>query len=67
MLESKREPIEKMIGEAFRECGVLVFVFAILDKVISGTITPWWTVAAICVALGLFAMGVYIERRRPDG
>jgi hypothetical protein len=31
-----REPTFKMIGEALREAGVLVFVFAILDKMVSG-------------------------------
>jgi hypothetical protein len=59
--------IEEMIGEAFRDIGILTFVFAILDKVISGKITPWWTVAAIAVSVAFFGAGCYIERRRPNG
>jgi len=55
-----------MFGEALREVGELVLVFALLDKVIKGDITPWWTVAAIAVASAIFLMGCYIERRRPD-
>jgi len=62
-----REPIEGMIGEAFREVGILIFVFAILDKVIAGNITGWWTVAAVAVSAGFFSAGCYIERRRPIG
>lgn len=61
-----RRSIEDMFGEGLREVGELVLVFAILDKVIRGDITPWWTVAAIAVASALFLMGCYIERRRPD-
>ena len=56
-----------MIADAFREIGILVFVFAILDKMISGTITIGWTIAAIALALGFFGMGLYIERSRTDG
>jgi len=54
-----------MIADGFREVGVLIFVFAILDKVISGQITGWWTVTAIVVSALFFFAGCYIERRRP--
>ena len=62
---AERKPIEEMIGEAFREIGTLTFVFAILDKIISGTITGWWTVIAVVVSAGFFFAGCYVERRRP--
>ena len=60
-------PIEEMIGEGFREVGVLVFVFAILDKLVAGSITGWWTATAIAVSIGFFWAGCFIERRRPIG
>ena len=63
---AQREPVEKMVGDAFRESGVLVFVFAILDKLVAGSITLTWTSVAFVVALVLFGMGVVIERRRDD-
>jgi len=55
-----------MAGEAFRDIGILVFVFAILDRIIDGKITPWWTVSAICISALFFLAGCYLERRRPD-
>ena len=55
-----------MVGDAFRESGILVFVFAILDKVIAGSITLGWTALVFVVALALFGMGMIIERRRDD-
>jgi hypothetical protein len=63
----EREPVDKMIGDALREAGILVFVFAILDKVIAGSITVTWTAVALAAAVVLFGMGMYMERRRKDG
>jgi hypothetical protein len=60
----ERRPIEEMIGEGFREVGVLVFVFAILDKLIAGSITGGWTATAIAISLGFFWAGCFIEKRR---
>lgn len=62
-----RRELEEMIGEGFREVGELVLVFALLERIIRGDITPWWTVSAIAVAFGFFGAGCYIERRRPNG
>jgi len=56
-----------MIGEGFREVGVLVFVFAILDKLVAGSITGGWTATAIAISLRFFWAGCFIERRRPIG
>ncbi len=61
-----RESIEKMVSDAFREVGVLIFVFANLDKVISGKVSGWWTLTAIAISALFFSAGLYIERRRPD-
>jgi hypothetical protein len=56
-----------MIGEGLREVGVLILVFAILDKVITGNITLWWTTTALLSGLLFFTGGCYIERKRRDG
>ncbi len=61
-----RKNLEEMAGEGFREIGILVFVFALLDQIIDGKITPWWTVTAIAVSGLFFLAGCYIERRRLD-
>jgi hypothetical protein len=63
----ERDPIEKMIGEAFREIGVLILVFAILDKLVSGSITWAWSLTALLSGTVVFGAGVYLERRRRDG
>jgi len=62
-----RKNLEEMIGEGFRGVGELILVFAILDRIIRGDITGWWTVGAIAVAVGFFSAGCYMERRRPNG
>jgi hypothetical protein len=59
--------VEQMIGEGLREVGVLVLVFAILDKVIAGNITVWWTAIALLGGLLFFSGGCYIERKRHNG
>jgi hypothetical protein len=64
---SERNTVEQMIGEGLREVGVLVLVFAILDKVIAGNITVWWTAIALAGGLLFFAGGCYIERKRRNG
>jgi len=60
----EREPVEKMLAEGFREVGVLILVFAILDKLVSGSITWNWTLTALISSSLVFSAGVYIERRR---
>lgn len=55
-----------MIGEAFREVGVLTLVFAILDSIISNKNTLLWTTLALAISTVAFALGCYIERNRPE-
>ena len=62
----EREPVEKMLGDGFREVGVLVLVFALLDRILSGNITIRWTLAALALGILFFCTGLYIERRRRD-
>ena len=45
-----RESIEKMAAGAFREVGILIYVIANLERVISGHITGWWTLTAIVIS-----------------
>jgi hypothetical protein len=61
-----RESTSKMAAEALREIGVLIFVFAMLDKLVSGRITTLWTLATGVVSSIFFLSGIYIERRRRD-
>jgi hypothetical protein len=61
-----KDSVSKMSGEAFREISVLIFVFAILDKLVYGRITIFWTMATWLVSAVFFATGAYIERRRRD-
>ena len=61
-----RKTVEEMIADGFREVGELVLVFALLEPIISGRITAWWSVGAVAVSAFFFFAGCYIERRRPD-
>jgi len=56
-----------MAAEAFREIGVLIFVFSILDKMVSGTITVMLTSIAVFISALFFFAGIFIERKRTDG
>jgi hypothetical protein len=62
-----RKSVEGMTGEGFRDVGILILVFALLDKVIAGSITGWWTLTAIAISGAFFSAGCYLERRRPIG
>lgn len=64
---AQKKPFEEMVGEGFRDIGILIFVFSILDTVVTGHITTWWTLAAVAISAFFFLAGCYIERRRPDG
>ncbi len=61
-----RKSIDEMVGEALREVGVLILVFAILDRLVAGSITWIWTVAAILISASAFLYGCVLERRRFD-
>jgi hypothetical protein len=61
-----KDSVSKMSGEAFPEISVLIFVLAILDKLVDGRITIFWTMATWLVSAVFFATGAYIERRSRD-
>ena len=54
-----------MVSEALRELGVLIGVFAILDRLIADSITLLWSLTAIGVSALCFTAGGFLERRRP--
>lgn len=58
----KRQQIfEEHAAEAFRECGILWFVFACLDKLVEGRLSVSWIVANFAGAIAVWAYGMYIE------
>jgi hypothetical protein len=61
-----KDSVNKMCGDAFREIGVLIFVFALLDKIVSGTITRRWTILTMSFSTFFFLAGVLTERMRND-
>jgi len=58
-----------MLGEAFREIGVLVAVVIPLDVLVAGSRFSWrWFLATVGIAAPLFFFGTVLERiRRVDG
>ena len=52
----------QMVGEALREIGVLLLVFAPLETLFNPGVSSWWETAAM-VALGLVAglLGIALE------
>jgi hypothetical protein len=61
-----RKNLEEMVGDGFREVGVLVFVFSLLERLIKGDAPAWWIGAAFAIATFFFLAGCYVERRRPE-
>lgn len=61
-----KDSVKKMLGEGFREVGVLIFVFALLDKLVSGTITRSWTILTMSFSTFFFCAGLLLERMRND-
>jgi hypothetical protein len=61
-----RKSVEEMTGEACREVGVLLAVFAMLDRIIAGHITVAWTITVALVSGVAFLLGCIIERVRTD-
>jgi hypothetical protein len=49
----EKNSLEEWLGEAFRETGVLVFVFVVVEPIIRGQAS---TVEAVKVGLGAFAV-----------
>jgi hypothetical protein len=57
----------EMVGEAFREVGILATVFIPLDYVFADQpALPWWGVllAMLVYGVGVWCAGVVIEERR---
>lgn len=55
----------EMIGEGLRDCGILVVVFGFLDPMVQHeTPSVGWTVVILSTMLGLFGVGMAIERIR---
>lgn len=63
---TERKGWHEMVGELFREAGVLVAVLGMLEKVLQGGWPGWaWTGAVLGTGLILSTFGVIIEMRRP--
>jgi hypothetical protein len=61
-----KESVNKMVGEALREIGVLILVFSVLDKIVAGSISVQWAAVVIFISAVSFISGVLIERKRSD-
>ena len=58
------ELFKEHVAEAARECGILWLVFALLDKVVDGTVTLPWTLWNLCGSIATWCFGMYIEIKR---
>jgi hypothetical protein len=66
-VEIPRKHIGEMVGEAFREVAILVLVFAPLDRWVERrpySLSDSWKTFGLGVTL--FAIGVVVERVRPE-
>ena len=61
-----RKSYDEMIADALREIGVLVLVFAVLDKLVVGQFSFSWNLVASFASSLLFLAGCYLERIRID-
>ncbi len=61
-----KESVNQMIAEAFREIGVLIFVFSLLDKIVTGYMTLLWASVVVAISVAFFVAGVVLERTRYD-
>jgi hypothetical protein len=50
-------------GEALRECGILWFVFALLDRIVQGSVTIGWVLANGGGSAAVWMLGVMIALR----
>jgi len=58
------ELIKQHGAEAFRECAILWFVFAALDKLVANSITVPWLLWNFCGSIVFWILGIYIEAKR---
>jgi len=61
----ERRHVRERLAEAFREVGVLWLTFALLDRLVSGTLTFPWVFVNGTWAIATWSLGLYIELRRP--
>ena len=62
--ERRRQLLLEHGAEAVRECGVLWLVFAMLDKVVAGSLTMPWMLWNFSGSVAVWAFGMYIETKR---
>ena len=62
---AEKKYTDEMIGEALREAGTLVFVFAPLYVIFEKSEADWYTLtSAVLVGVALLMFGIEVERRR---
>jgi len=49
------------LAEALREVGLLWITFALLDRLVSGTLTFPWVIENAAVAIAMWIFGLHIE------
>jgi hypothetical protein len=63
---SEKKYTDEMIGEALREAGTLVLVFAPLYVVFEKSDADWATIcSALLVGIAFLIFGIQVERKRP--
>jgi len=65
LTREERLHVQERLAEAFREVGVLWLTFALLDRLVSGTLTFPWVFVHGTLAIAAWSLGLYIELRRP--
>lgn len=62
-----KKPTAEMTGEALREAGILIVVFAPLYKIFEGSKASWLQIVlALIAGLGFLAWGIKQERERHE-
>jgi hypothetical protein len=62
---AEKKYTDEMIGEALREAGTLVLVFAPLYDLFEGSNANWGTLCLVLLAgIALLIFGIQVERRR---
>ncbi len=62
---SEKKHSAEMYGEALREIGVLIFVFAPLYQLFEPNRVPWRVFTEVLVSgISFFVIGIIVERKR---
>jgi len=62
---AEKKYTDEMVGEALREAGTLVVVFAPLYVIFEKSEADWYTVvSALLVGIAMLMFGIEVERRR---